>query len=74
MKNTIRMAILALGTAAFFFMAGCSSTASYSESELAKAKMRHGCSASNRCQKRECKHCSKTIYTAKDRMTDEVYK
>ncbi len=65
--------ILPLGVA-LLIMTGCESTSGFSESEISKAKMKqHGC-VDGKCTGKSCKDCTKTIYTAKDRMHDEVYK
>lgn len=61
--NLSMAAVLAL------VLAGCSTGNSYEESGIANANSGHRCNS--KCTGNSC---SKTIYTAKDRMSDEVYK
>jgi hypothetical protein len=65
--------VLPLGLTLLLF-SGCSSTSGYSESELAQAKMKQSGCIDGKCTGKSCKDCTKTIYTAKDGMSDEVYK
>ncbi|NQY42229.1 MAG: hypothetical protein HRT87_02645 [Legionellales bacterium] len=65
--------VLPLG-AVMLVAAGCSGTEGYSESEMAKAKMKQSGCIDGKCTGKSCRDCTKTIYTAKDRMNDEVYK
>lgn len=70
----VKIFVSAVAVSMALLLSGCSSTTSYSESEVAKAKMKqHGCKG-GKCSGKSCRDCSKTIYTAKDRMSDEVYK